>query len=164
MNMGGVTYWDLNHPRIRDVEHAMQYADWLRVFANPRIYHAMARKPTREHILHLHDRYLPYARSKHALKEQQGYSCFNVDEERRELLADRLRTLLETWTPPELTPEIVETARELLIAEGQEAPDEGWDEVSWASLGHDPDDPPEDYLLWPEGIPAVLKGKWPPKG
>ncbi|WP_438021659.1 hypothetical protein WMF18_31765 [Sorangium sp. So ce315] len=87
---------------------------------------------------------------------------FNVDEERREALADRLRTLLETWTPPELTPEIVDTARQRLKAEGDTSSPEEWDAASWESPSHDPGAPPEDYLLWPEGIPAILKGKWPP--
>ncbi|XXY16507.1 hypothetical protein WME88_50555 [Sorangium sp. So ce216] len=161
--MGGVTYLDMSNPRVQEVLHAMQYADWLRVLASPRIYQAMARKPTREYLLTLHDRYLPYARSKHALRKQQGYACFNVDEERREALADRLRTLLETWTPPELTPEIVETARQLLKAEGDTGSPEAWDAASWESPADDPGAPPEDYLLWPEGIPAILKGNWPPK-
>ncbi|MGK4000317.1 hypothetical protein [Sorangium sp. So ce1024] len=88
---------------------------------------------------------------------------FSLDQrERREALADRLRTLLGTWTPPELTPGIVDTARQLLKAEGDTSSPEGWDAASWESPSHDPGAPPEDYLLWPEGIPAVLKGKWPP--
>ncbi|MFS8071177.1 MAG: hypothetical protein ACMG6S_32820, partial [Byssovorax sp.] len=60
-----------------------------------------------------------------------------------------LRALVEGWTPPALPMEITEAARALLFAEGRKGPSEGWDAL--------PDDLDEEELLWPEGVPALLK-------
>jgi hypothetical protein len=70
-----------------------------------------------------------------------------VPYERRPPLAAKLRALLEAWTPPELPSEITDAARELLYAEGLN--------LKWDNLTTRVMDP--DFLLWPEGIPALLR-------
>lgn len=147
-----VTYIDMNNPRVAEVNYATHFHHWLYVLACPRMYREMPRKPTREHILHLHERYLPYARSKREHVDEQGYFVFRGDEQRREELADRIRELFERWDPQELPAEITETARALLDAEGEQPPPGGWD-----NLTTQPDYPPEDIIMWPEGIPALLR-------
>jgi hypothetical protein len=76
-----------------------------------------------------------------------------VPYENREPLALKLRELLKAWTPPELQAEITEAARTLLHAEGRSPPPGGWDNAP------DPDMRPEEYLLWPEGVPALMSSK-----
>lgn len=66
-----------------------------------------------------------------------------VPYELREARAIHLRNLLETWTPPNLSAEIVQAARQLLEAEGSR-PSEGWDNIALPSGKMD------DYLLWPK--------------
>jgi hypothetical protein len=143
---------DSDNPRVGEIADACQFHDWLVVLACPRIFHQMTRKPTREHMLSVYARYLPYARSKRALVDRQGYFVFRGDENLREKLAGRLGGLFEAWTPSELPPEITETARALLDAEGIEPAEGSWDKVQV-----DPNYPPEECLLWPEGIPLLLK-------
>ncbi|MEO7592267.1 MAG: hypothetical protein ABI134_13715, partial [Byssovorax sp.] len=72
-----------------------------------------------------------------------------VSYERRESLALKLRALVDDWAPPALPKEITEAARALLFAEGRKGPPEGWDALA--------DDLDEEELLWPEGVPALLK-------
>ena len=72
-----------------------------------------------------------------------------VPYEQREALALKLRALVEVWTPPAMPSEIMEAARELLHAEGRSGPPEGWDAL--------PEDMNEEEMLWPEGVPALLK-------
>jgi hypothetical protein len=146
------TIMDGDNPRVEEIADAFQFHMWLHVLACPKIFHQMTRKPTREHILSVHARYLPYARSRRARVDQQGYFVTRGDEDLREKLADHLRELLEAWTPPELPLEITETARALLDAEGIEPPEGGWDNIQ-----EDPSYPIEEGLLWPEGVPALLK-------
>src|SRR5688572_9282710 len=124
-----VMHLDLHNPRRHEVVDAAHFHNWLHVFACPRIFHEMARKPPREHILRLFERYRPYASSKREYADQQGYYCFKADEQRREELAERLRELLENWTPPILPMEITEIARALLDAEGIDQPAGGWDNL-----------------------------------
>lgn len=72
--------------------------------------------------------------------------------ERRGPLAAKLQTLLETWTPPELPSEITEVGRAFLWAEGGMPPEGGWDNATITGS-----DPLENILLWPEGIPLLLR-------
>jgi hypothetical protein len=73
----------------------------------------------------------------------------------REPLALKLRGLLAAWTPPELPTEITQTTRALLHAEGMSPPPGGWDNAP------DPEMQPEQFLLWPEGVPALMSDKTP---
>jgi hypothetical protein len=146
------TIMDGNNPRIEEIADAFQFHMWLHVLSCPRIFHQMTRKPTREHMLNVHARYLPYAQSRRPRVDQQGYFVTRGDEELREKLANRIRELFETWNPSELPQELTETARALLAAECIEPPEGGWDNVQV-----DPNYPPEECLLWPEGVPALLK-------
>ncbi|WP_437585758.1 Uma2 family endonuclease [Sorangium sp. So ce1000] len=131
---------------------AWHLLNWLLVLACPRIFHRMGRMPPREHMVKLVDDYLPYARSERQQRSWKHGRLFQVDTERRQMLAARLRALLMEWSPPELPPEITETARALLDTEGHDPPLGGWGNLP------DPDMPPEDFLLWPEGTPALIRG------
>lgn len=146
------TIMDGENPRVEEIVDACHFHDWLHTLACPRVFHQMTRKPTREHMLHVYARYLPYARSRREWVDVQGYFIFRGDEDLREKLANRLGQLFETWTPPDLPPEITETARALLESEGIEPPEGGWD-----NFQIDMRDPVEECLLWPEGIPLLLK-------
>ena len=67
----------------------------------------------------------------------------------------RLREVFETWTSSELPGEVEELARALMHAEGIKEPAVGWDNYEGP-----PSMPPlEECLLWPEGVPALLKSK-----
>ena len=119
---------------------------WLQTLAVPRIFRGMIRTPPREHLVRLVDIFLAYVRhdGRYATPDFEP-----VQYETREPLALKLRELLEAWTPPELPAEITEAARALLYAEGMN-PAGGWDSLS------DPDFRPEEHLLWPEGVPALM--------
>jgi hypothetical protein len=123
---------------------------WLQVLAVPRIFRVMTRMPPREHLVHLIDILIGYVRhdGRYATPKFEP-----VPYETREPLALKLRGLLEAWTPPELPAEITETARALLHAEGMNPPAGGWENAP------DPDMRPEEYLLWPEGVPALMSPK-----
>ena len=124
---------------------------WIEILAVPRIFRGMTRMPPREHLLRLIDIYIAYVRHD---GRYAGGDFEPVPYETREPLALKLRELLEAWTPPELPAEITETARALLYAEGMSPPG-GWDNVP------DPDMRPEEFLLWPEGVPALMSDKTP---
>jgi hypothetical protein len=146
------TIIDGENPRVEEISHAFQFHMWLHVLASPRVFYQMTRKPTREHMLSVYARYLPYAQSRRARVDQQGYFVTRGDEELREKLSNRIRELFETWNPPDLPKELTDAARALLAAECIEPPECGWDNVQV-----DPNYPPEECLLWPEGVPALLK-------
>ncbi|AUX30409.1 MULTISPECIES: hypothetical protein [Sorangium] len=130
---------------------------WLWAFASPRVYSRFSRVPPRDHVLRLLDIYISYVEKGGRVATPQFQP---VHYERRLPLAMRLRELLEQWTQPELPQEIVDISRALIENEGIKAPACGWDAY---------EDPEargikyEDSLLWPEGVPAILKGQWPPK-
>jgi hypothetical protein len=136
-------------PVFTDASDVINTTFWLGVLASPPLYRTLGRTPIREHLLHLMDIYIAYAArdGRYGPVEHQP-----VPYERRVPLAARLRALLETWTPPELSREITEAARDLLFAEGHTAPDGDWDKLTITGP-----DPLEDILLWPEGIPALLR-------
>jgi hypothetical protein len=142
---------------IEDEVDVLNVSYWLWAFASPRIYRTFSRSPPREHILRQLDIYLAYVRKDAHYATPQFQP---VHYERRLPLATRLRELFETWTPPELTPEMVEIAQALVECEGIKPPACGWDAY---------EDPKEgginmeNTLVWPEGVPAILKGQWPPK-
>jgi hypothetical protein len=124
--------------------HAVQ---WIQVLAVPRIFLGMKRPVPRDHLLSMVDNFIAYAQS----GERYGKAEFEpVPYEQREPLARKLRALVEQWSPPGLPGEITETARAVLRADGMLGPPGGWDNVP------DPDMPPEQYLLWPEGVPALV--------
>ena len=77
---------------------------------------------------------------------------YGVPYERRGPLAGELRALLAAWAPPELPNTIKEAARGLLYAEGLLGPEGDWDNLMIV----DPV-PVDEMLLWPEGVPALLR-------
>ncbi len=124
--------------------HAVQ---WIQILAVPRIFLSMKRIVPRDHLLSMIDIFIAYAQS----GERYGRAQFEpVPYENREPLARKLRALVEQWSPPGLPFEISDTARALLNADGMLSPPGGWDNMP------DPDMSPELYLLWPEGVPALL--------
>jgi hypothetical protein len=137
------------HPVLTDYADVMNTTHWLMVLASPPLYRTLGRIPSREHLLHLMDIYIAYVEHDGRYSQQEHQP---VPYERREPLAAKLRALLETWTPPELPSEITEATRELLWAEGRTPPDGGWDNATITGS-----DPLEDILLWPEGIPLLLR-------
>jgi hypothetical protein len=122
---------------------------WIMVLAAPPLYKTMNRAVNPAHLVRLMDIYIAYAkRGTQYLKAE----FTPVPWEQRAPLARQLRARLADWTPPELPTEITEAARDLLHAEGQKPPEGGWD-----ALQDSGPEPVEDILLWPEGIPAMLK-------
>ncbi len=127
-----------------DVADVFNTVHWLQVLASPPLYGLLQRVPDRDHLLRLLDRYLAYAvRGQWYHRPIQGSP--------RVPLALELRTLLETWAPPDLPSGITNGARGLLDAEGIAAPPGGWDAFVNRCL-----EPVDDVLLWPEGIPVVI--------
>ncbi|XXX81382.1 hypothetical protein WMF30_21725 [Sorangium sp. So ce134] len=142
---------------IEDTTDVINIIYWLSAFAAPRVYRTFSRVPPREHILRLLDVYTTYVtRGAHHMAPQFQ----PVHYERRLPLAVRLRELFESWAPPELPQEVIEISRALMEHEGIKPPACGWDAYE------DPEEGGiklEDALLWPEGVPAILKGQWPRK-
>ncbi|WP_437613227.1 hypothetical protein WMF20_11510 [Sorangium sp. So ce834] len=130
---------------------------WLWAFASPRVYSRFSRVQPRDHVLRLLDIYISYVEKGGRVAAPQYQP---VHYELRLPLAMRLRELFEQWRQPELPQEIVDISRALVEHEGIKEPACGWDAY---------EDPEargikyEDSLLWPEGVPAILKGQWPPK-
>jgi hypothetical protein len=136
-------------PILSDYADVINTTHWLMVLASPSLYRTLDRMPTREHLVLLMDIYLAYVGHDGRYSDAEHKP---VPYKQREALAARLRALLETWTPPDLPLEITEVARELLYAEGRVAPNGGWDSLTITGP-----DRLEDVLLWPEGIPALLR-------
>jgi hypothetical protein len=124
---------------------------WLQVLASSRLYSLLRRTPTREHLLRLFDVYRASVMRGAWYRRTLHREAFTAP---RAAAASTLWMLLETWTPPELPAEIVVTSRELLDAEGVEQPPGGWDAFVNRSA-----EPLDDVLLWPEGIPVILRGQ-----
>jgi hypothetical protein len=138
--------FSMGRPMLNDVAKVVQALQWIIILAVPRLFGVLTRTPPREHLLDLLDTFVSYVR------HDGRYSRADfepVPYERREALAMSLRALVECWSPPALPMEITEAARALLFAEGRKGPPEGWD-----ALAEDLD---EEELLWPEGVPALLK-------
>jgi hypothetical protein len=133
---------------LSDFAIAAHCFQWLSVLANPKVFLGMSRMPSREHLLRIVDMYLAYVRRGERLPEPQFTP---VPYEQREPLTLRLRALLETWSPPELSAEITDTARAVLHADGIKEPDEGWDNA------YDSDIKMEDHLIWPENVSAWME-------
>lgn len=112
------TIYDVTNPRIAETVNTLPFRDWLQVLARPHLFQMLTRPPSREHLLMLCDAYIPYARSRRTLAKEQGYISDAQDELLFTELAERMRALLEVWSPDSLTPEIVDTARALLAAHG----------------------------------------------
>jgi hypothetical protein len=122
---------------------------WITVLASPPLYRTIRRTVDPAYVVRMIDVIIAYA-ERGAQYMHPQFSL--VRYERRVPLAKKLRALIVEWTPPDLPAEITATARELLHAEGQVAPEGGWD-----ALSTDPD-PVEDILVWAEGI-SMLRGR-----
>jgi hypothetical protein len=140
-----------NLPVTGDPVDVYHFYEWLWAMAAPQVWRSMRRIPPREHLLEVIDDALPYARS-NAL-----YFSWPDDEPRPDLtqrgpLAEKLRALIERWDPPDLTDEIIATARALSdIGQSPHQPPRDWDKVE-----PDPANPPDEVFLWPEGVPRFL--------
>ncbi len=145
------TIYDITNPRVAAIPNAMPFRDWLHVLARPHLFQMLTRQPSREHLLMLCDAYLPYARSRRELAKEQGYISDTNDELLATELAERMRTLLEDWSPHNLTPGITDTARALLSADGSYAVVD-LDFTPELELGETLD----DNLIWPSSL-------WRPK-
>jgi hypothetical protein len=148
----GFTISANGRPVLDDFVDVVNCINWLQILAVPRIFRGMTRMPPREHLVRQIDIFIAYVRhdGRYASPEFEP-----VPYETREPLALKLRELLEGWTPPELPAEITEAARALLHAEGMSPTPGGWDNAP------DPFMRPEEYLLWPEGVPALMSDKTP---
>jgi hypothetical protein len=138
--------FSMGRPILDDVAKVVQALQWIIILAVPRLFGGLTRTPPREHLLDLLDTFVSYVRHDGRYSRAEFEP---VPYERRESLALSLRALVENWTPPTLPMEITEAARALLFAEGRKGPPEGWDAL--------PDELDQDELLWPEGVPALLK-------
>jgi hypothetical protein len=137
-----------------DLSDVVNLHNWLHVFGLPSVFRGLSRMPPREHILRLVDVFIAYARrGDHYLSPQFE----PVEYDKREPLALRFRRLLEAWSPPDLPSEMTELARAILHADGQAGPPNGWDNTT--SLDPSPGVNVEEILLWPEGIPYLLRMK-----
>jgi hypothetical protein len=151
----GQQWMSNGRPVLSDEVGVIHALIWLKVFACPRLFEQLSRMPPREHLLRQLDIYDAY------LQHDGRYSNADfhpVPYERRGPLAARFRALVEQWTPPELPAEMIQVARELMHAEGKNPPPGGWDVYDAKEESY----PVEDCLLWPEGVPALLKAKQEP--
>jgi hypothetical protein len=94
------------------------------------------------------DVFLPYARSTRQFMYRPG--DWRPDPQKREARALELRAAIERWSSPVISKESTQAARALLREDGDDVSDETWD-------AHEIESPPNDYLLWPEGIPLELR-------
>lgn len=141
----GLSFFEMMKKRAPDALEALnEYARanaWMFVLATPQLFRRLTRVPTREHLLAQLDRALTGPR-------EPAHGPFPrpspVDREHREGLSRRLRTLLERWTPPELSAEITEATRGFLIADGGSPPEGGWDALEYEEFES------LDQTLWPE--------------
>lgn len=138
--------FSMGRPILDDVTRVVQALQWIIILAVPRLFGVLTRMPPREHLLSLLDTFVSYVRHDGRYSRAEFEP---VPYERRESLALSLRALVEGWTPPALPMDITNAARALLFAEGRKGPPEGWDTL--------PDVLDEEELLWPEGVPALLK-------
>ncbi len=138
--------FSMGRPIADDAARVVQAVQWIMVLAVPRLFRGLTRTPPREHLVGLLDTFVAYARHDGRYSPAEFEP---VPYEQREPLTLKLRALVEAWKAPALPSEIVEAARALLLAEGRKGPTGGWDAFS--------DELDEEELLWPEGVPALLK-------
>jgi hypothetical protein len=143
---GRIYYGPDGHPLMSDFATIVNFFGWLAMMAAPKLWAALPRIPPKTFLLNLLDGFLPYAVSKRYMTAvPEGETP--VDTSQRGPAATRLRELLEQWEPPQMTPEIREAARVLLLADGAKEPPCGWNEYA-----PDPDIPIETTVIWPETI------------
>lgn len=122
-----------------DVGNSHAFREWLQVLARPSVFRVLVRLPTRAHLLALLDAYRPFAASHMVPAERQALA-----------LTERMREHLSEWSPPELTEEIVTTARALLTADGC------YKELDWEKGPDlDPGETIEDIVTWPSNEPRT---------
>lgn len=138
------TIFDQTNPRVHEIGNAFPFRGWLHVLARPEVFHALTRQPSREHLLLLCDAYMPFARSRREHVDEQGYIS-GADEPLACELAERMRSLLEAWSPPDLPMEIVETARALLHADRSSLGVLDWKK----GPDLDPGQTVDDTVVWP---------------
>lgn len=134
-----------------DTADIINFSIWLGVLAAPHLFRSIGRTVDPVHLAGLLDVWIAYV-DRGDRYQQAMFSP--VPYEQRPELARRLRGLVAAWRPPELPTEITEAARALLHAEGLKSPQgAGWDELTFELE----DERVEDILLWPEGVPRLLR-------
>lgn len=124
------------------IEAMLAFTGWLQVLARPVLFRTLTRSPGPAHIVSLLDAYFPFARGRQESAELRGdTSGAKVVD-----LMGQMRLLLESWSPPALPTDMVETARALLVADGSYAAFD-WDKVPALSEGMTID----QVLVWPRG-------------
>jgi hypothetical protein len=146
------TILDQANPRVYEIRNAFPFRDWLQVLARSDVFHALSRQPSREHLILLCDAYMPFARSRREHAKEQGYIS-GADEPLVSELTDRMRSLLEVWTPPDLPKEIVEIARALLLADRSSIGIHDWEK----GPDLDPGQTVDDIVVWPPWEPMRPK-------
>ena len=125
--------------------------NWLAVVAAPHNYRALERPVEPAVLLQLLDIWTAY------VDRGDYYIYAKPPHEGRPALVRKLRALIEAWTPPELPEEITEAARALLVAEGCLTGRHHLEGGNWDSLTFADDTRTVDsYLIWSEGLPAIL--------
>ncbi len=101
-------------PILADYSDVVNTIQWLMVLSSTPLYRSLGRMPIPAHLVELMDIYLEYVAHDGRYRKAEFES---VPYERRGPLAERLRSFLAAWTPPELPDALKEAARELLYAE-----------------------------------------------
>jgi hypothetical protein len=131
-------------PLFSDFPYVWNLYDWLHVLGSPARYATLKRVPVPSHLSDLTSVFIAYAAR--GSRYAPGTPRKDTPYEQREPLARKLHALMEIWTPPELPPEIAITAEKILEAEGL-----------WVIPYEEGEEAVEDILLWPEGIPRLLR-------
>jgi hypothetical protein len=139
-----VRAFSLVGPIKSDFDTIVNCCGWLSMMAAPKLWAALPRIPPKTFLLKLMDSFVPYAYSNRYTQYIPDGET-RMDTSQRGPAATRLRELLEQWEPPQMTPEILEAARLLLLADGGKEPPCGWDEYE-----AEPDCPVEEMIIWPE--------------
>lgn len=125
------------------------YHGWVCLLGAPDVYQSLGRIPPMEHILQIFGVVRPYIHSERHYSELRENQT-PPDPRRRGLLFERLCALITGWQSPDLTDDIVCTARALFEEESGGPPAGGWKQ--WEQSAQDI----SDSLVWPGQIPELI--------
>lgn len=112
------------------IEAMLAFTGWLQVLARPEVFRTLNRSPSSAHLVRLLDDYLPFVKERQTSAELRG----DTSGAHVVGLMNRMRLLLESWSPPALPTDMVKAARELLVADGSYATFD-WDKMPDLSEG-----------------------------